>query len=66
MEWVVGIIGFLSGFALGQIALLRWLKDRTRAELMNNKDLHFKYGLINWAFAILGALCALWVYDYYV
>ena len=65
MIWVVGIIGFLSGFALGQTLLMRWLAGKSRAELLHNKHLHYTYGLMNWALAIIGCLSAIWLYKYY-
>ncbi|MCD8571064.1 MAG: hypothetical protein LRY76_06015 [Alphaproteobacteria bacterium] len=51
----MGIIGFLGGFAVGQMVLFFLLRHKTREELLSDKSLKWKYGTINWAFAILGA-----------
>ncbi len=65
MVWLAGIIGLLSGFAAGQIILLRLLKDRSRHELLNNRELRMRYGLFNWLIAIGTCLCAIALYRYY-
>lgn len=65
MAWVVGIIGFILGFAAGQMILMRLLKDRTREELLNDKQLKLKYGLFNWLIAAATCLMALAMYRYY-
>jgi hypothetical protein len=54
MVYLIGFLGFAGGFALGQALLMIWLKDRSRRELLTNKDLHVRFGLFNWA---LSALC---------
>jgi hypothetical protein len=65
MEWVVGIVGLLVGFGFGQWILLRLLKDRSKYDLLNDKSLRWKYGLLGWAIA--GATCAvfLWLYGHW-
>ena len=65
MNWIIGILGFLGGFAGGQVLLLRWLKDKSRAELLRDKELHYKYGLLNWFIALCGAVSALWLYHHF-
>lgn len=65
MVWFAGFIGLLSGFAAGQIILLRLLKDKTRHELLNDRDLRMRYGLFNWLIAIGTCLCAVALYRYY-
>lgn len=65
MAWIVGIIGFLAGFAAGQMILLRLLKDRSRDELLNDRHLRLKYGLFNWLIAGGTCMMALAVYRYY-
>lgn len=62
MIYVVGTIGFICGFFLGQLILLRILRDVPRDELLENKGLHWKYGVLNWAVAVLTAACAVWLY----
>jgi len=53
MVYVAGIIGFLAGFILGQLLLIRWLKDRSRKDLLTDKSLHYRYGIFNWLLSIL-------------
>ena len=65
MSWVIGIFGFFMGFASGQYFLLRWLKDKSQSELLNNKNLRYTYGLFNWGMAIMGCISALWIYHHY-
>lgn len=65
MAWIVGIIGFLAGFAAGQMILLRLLKDRSREELLNDRRLRFKYGIFNWLIAAGTCVMTLALYRYY-
>ena len=65
MEWIVGILGLLAGFAAGQLILLRLLKDKSQHDLLYDKNLRLKYGLFNWLVAAGTCLCALAVYRYY-
>jgi hypothetical protein len=65
MSWVVGIIGFIVGFAAGQMLLLHMLKDRSREELLSDRNLKWKYGTFNWLIAIATCLSFLALYRYY-
>ncbi len=65
MNWIIGILGFLGGFAFGQVLLMRWLKDKSKAELLSNKDLRYSYGIFNWIMAIVGCLSSLWLYHHF-
>lgn len=65
MEWVVGIFGFIAGFAGGQVLLLRLLKDKTRHDLLHDKSLRWKYGLFNWMIAAATTVLALGLWRYY-
>jgi hypothetical protein len=65
MVYVVGFFGFLSGFALGQILLMRWLKDRSREELMSDSNLRWSYGVFNWLVAGLCSWLAVVMYNHY-
>lgn len=65
MVYVVGVIGFISGFALGVIILSRLLKNRSRDELLNDRGLRFTYGLLAWAIAALTSYSAVALYKYY-
>lgn len=62
MIYTVGTIGFICGFFLGQIILLRLLRDVPRHELLENKGLRWKYGLLNWLVALITAASAVWLY----
>lgn len=55
MVYVAGIIGFIGGFFAGQMLLYFMLRHRSREDLLNDKSLKWKYGLINWGVAALGA-----------
>ena len=65
MIYVVSTIGFICGFFLGQIILLRLLRDVPKEDLLQNKGIHWKYGMLNWAVAILTAASAVWLYKHY-
>lgn len=65
MFFIIGTIGFLGGFILGQIILAYLLRHRSRDDLITDKALHWKYGLLNWVLAILTAACAVFLYDRY-
>ncbi len=65
MVYVVGTIGFIGGFLAGQVLLAALLKNRTSEELLNDKSLRWKYGIINWAIAALGAYSFVFLYNYY-
>lgn len=54
MIYIMGIIGFLGGFGVGQMVLFFLLRHKTKDELLNDPALK-KYGLLNWGFAMLGA-----------
>lgn len=62
---VIGTLGFISGFILGQLILLKLLRNVSSAELLENKGMHWKYGLLNWAVAVLTAWSAVWLYNQY-
>lgn len=65
MVYLVGTLGFISGFMLGQLILLRLLRGYSNDELMSDKSLRWKYGLLNWLVALLSAASAVWLYDRY-
>ncbi len=66
MVYVVGIIGFVGGFVLGQVLLGYLLSGKTREELMNDSSLKWKYGTLNWVIAVLGAISFISVYKHYL
>ncbi len=65
MIYVVGIIGFIAGFALGLKILGYLLKDRSQEDLLQDKSLRMTYGLLAWAIAGLTAFCAIHAYKMY-
>lgn len=65
MVYIVGILGFISGFALGLLILKHLLKDRSAEELLASEKLKWTYGLFNWLIAGLGAYSAVVVYKMY-
>lgn len=65
MVYLAGIIGLIGGFSLGQMVLLRLLKDYSNEEIMQNKNLRWTYGVLNWLVAILGSTAMVWAYKQY-
>ena len=65
MVYVVGVVGFLGGFALGLWALRYILKDRSNADLVSDKSLRM-YGLVTWLIAVLGAASAMALWGHYM
>ena len=64
MVWLVGILGFVCGFAGGLVLLNRWLKDRSNKDLMQDKSLR-SYGVFVWLVAAITSATAVWLYKYY-
>lgn len=62
---MVGIVGFIGGFALGQMLLYFLLRHKTNEELLNDKSLKLKFGLLCWGCAILGCYGFIESYKYY-
>lgn len=65
MIYVIGVIGFIGGFALGQMILLFLLRNVSREELLNDPYLRWKYGTLNWLVAILSCYVMIRMYEYY-
>jgi uncharacterized membrane protein len=61
MVYLVGIVSFVVGFLMGQVALAHWLKDRSNEELRKDKSLLI-YGMFNWLIAILVTLAGVGLY----
>jgi hypothetical protein len=62
MEVLVGTLGFVFGFLIGQIILAFILRDVTREELITNKKLARRYGLLNWVIAFGVAALSVQIY----
>lgn len=65
MIYVVGIVGFIGGFLAGQMVLYFLLRHKTNRELLTDHSLKVKYGLLCWAFAVLGSYSFMEMYKYY-
>ena len=65
MVYIIGIIGFIGGFIVGQALLLYLLKDRPMEELVNNRLVKWTYGLLNWVVAGIGAYSFVFLYQQY-
>jgi hypothetical protein len=67
MVYLVGVIGFIAGFFAGQTLLVYLLRDSgiSNKELLEDKALRFKYGMMNWLISVLGALMFVWIYKRY-
>ena len=55
MVYVIGIVGFIGGFAIGQMVLHFLLRHRSKEELLGDTKLRWVYGTLNWAVAV--AVC---------
>jgi ABC-type antimicrobial peptide transport system permease subunit len=49
-------IGFIISFIIGLIFNAFLLQGVTRERYLNDKRIRFRYGLLNWAIAILGTI----------
>lgn len=52
MVYVIGTIGFFTGFGLGVLILNKLLMDRSRDELLQDRGLKWTYGLFTWILAV--------------
>ncbi|MCB1721521.1 MAG: hypothetical protein KDI11_07190 [Alphaproteobacteria bacterium] len=65
MIYVIGIVGFIGGFIFGQMVLYFLLRHKTNQELLEDRMLKIKYGLIGWGCAALGAYSFVEIYKVY-
>lgn len=65
MVYVIGILGFISGFVLGLRILGYLLRDRSREDLLSDKGLRMSYGLLTWAIAGFCSYGAIVLFRYY-
>ncbi|MCB9983809.1 MAG: hypothetical protein H6861_09100 [Rhodospirillales bacterium] len=65
MIYGVGIVGFIGGFIFGQMVLYFLLRHKTNEELLNDRWLKIKYGLLGWGCAALGAYSFVEIYKQY-
>jgi len=55
MIYLFTVTGFGCGFLFGLGLLKRLLRGYSKEELLTNKSLHWKYGLLVWFFSVAGA-----------
>lgn len=65
MVYVVGTIGFVIGFMLGQMLLLFMLRDVKSEDLVEDSGIKWKYGTLNWIIAILSTYGMVEMYKFY-
>ena len=66
MVYLVGMIGFILGFALGQVVLMHLLRSRTNTEILTDKSIRLKYGLISWGITFLCCYLSIRAYQFFV
>lgn len=65
MVYLAGVLGFIGGFMAGQVALYYILRDKTREELLNDRFLKWKFGLLNWGLAVVGSYSFIEMYKFH-
>ena len=63
MIYVMGVLGFFGGFIVGQMILYFLLRHKSNKELLEDKGLKLKYGLVGWGCAALGAYGLMKLYE---
>lgn len=64
MVYVIGFIGFVVGFCVGQMMLMFLLRHKTNEDLKNDPRLK-AYGLLNWLVAGIGSIVFVGLYGQY-
>jgi uncharacterized protein YneF (UPF0154 family) len=64
MVYVIGVIGFVVGFGVGQMVLMFLLRHKTNEDLKTDPRLKV-YGLLNWLVAGLGVIVMVGLYNQY-
>lgn len=65
MVYIMGILGFLGGFAAGLMVVSFFLRGRSPEQILNDKALKWKYGLLCWVIAGIGAYAFVEMYKLY-
>lgn len=65
MVYVISILGFIGGFAAGLFIIQFFLRGKSNKELKTDKGLHWKFGIIPWAMAVLGAYSGMMLWTEY-
>ena len=62
MVYILGTVGFIGGFIFGQMLLFFLLRNVKKEDLLNDPYIKWKYGVLNWICAGLGAYSFVAVY----
>jgi hypothetical protein len=65
MIYVVGFIGLIGGFAIGQMVLYFLLRGVSSEDLLNDPYIKWKYGGLNWVIAIATCYVMIRMYEYH-
>ncbi len=66
MIYVYGILGFAIGFGFGQMLLFFLLRGVSKEDMLNDKYIQLKYGLLNWGVSLLSCYGAVRLYQLYL
>lgn len=66
MVYLIGTVGFIAGFMAGLLLLNFFLRHKTKEELLNDRYIKWKYGLICWGIAAFGAYSFVEMYKEYL
>jgi len=65
MVYLFAVIGFVFGFSVGLGSINVALRYKTKEQIQNDKSLRWKYGVLVWAFAIVGGWVGVQIYNIY-
>ena len=65
MIYVFGIFGFIFGAVAGFMLLYVLLRHKSNDELLNDKSLKLKFGILAWGCAAIGAYVFVQFYEMY-
>lgn len=65
MIYIMGTFGLILGFFIGQMVLYFLLRNVPKDDLLNDRYIKWKYGLLCWIIAILGSYVFSNMYAYY-
>lgn len=63
MVYVAGVLGFISGFFIGQMLLFFMLRGVSVEDLLNDPYFKWKYGTLNWVVAGLCSYAGVLMYE---
>lgn len=63
MVYIFGFFGFMIGFGVGLGIINVILRNRSIEEIRTDKTAKWKYGVVVWFVAILGAYIGVWIYN---